>query len=1593
MVDSKDDSERSRGALLAAVPSAENESATEESSGEKVAEAEPLRTTPASSETSTTPSREVSSASPTPLRVREAETNPQEERPTQKGGDAEHPRQEGCWTRDVETGACGAAGPQESADLQEQKRAPRSAAFSAEELARGVTPRERDVRERDGPGEGGVPRCSGVDSSAVKVEDRENSTAKTPSKESDEPLQRGGSRKRAREMAAAKQVVSSRHCVGDLEDDDDPPDVFMPATSSVARRRQGWPSRLSLQEKLRCLLAAAGGRFRQGLSFTEPRRPAPAGGGEDAGVQRAKCPAHASSPSELRSVAAAKTKEDGKRRRVDETSFGRKAETPSPTDRPVEGALGRQLMSASPGTRRGGAEEETRDLSVLDDGKDGEGGASGARDNSEKQDSRRQRVASADAMSVPSDHEACEEDAFFSLEDCFDEDHNVSLSAVRRDAERLAKYQEALEKILVHPQGVGLGGARSPHAACLPELTTMANLRRHQERKELSVSRDECASLSSPSCELHPDVQKLRKQSPSSLFSSAPCASDPPPSALCSSASESPPVCSVETVSGAVPSETEVSAVWDAAERRVQALRGRLASRLDDLHRKKVLLSHALVFSEDPVLRLALSVASLDVRNVHVVVINPEAAEHAQRLATTFSVDSHIEVFSGVESLFAHWAALKEKCFSFYLSNSDIRGQDSPRNTSAQACHSSAISSSSSPSVGLSGRSGACRGAFLGGSGGTCLSLEAAGGVPKKEEDVQAGRVDERHEKKEASGEPEGSLLPHRDEGSAEKAAAERWCAWAMRRLVEEFWVYVHLHKYRVAIIDDGSHVGHLASAKGVDLLSSFVKNNSCPTCTAILPRRVRTWVTLSSFPPPHLLLSAATPVSCAAARAVWPECWASSEPATETPAADARFRREANKSGKKQKAAESSRKEETPVLAPVSPSTRSGLSAHAALFFSPQCRLLFSPLLSAEVLSLSNTWGVSESLRLRHAVGRAVLRKKTDEATDKEETIDARGSCEGGEPRVREKSEQGELVVRASPAHAAASPRTSFFSPASGADPRGVGEAGLRGRQGRAVESGGEREKSRDTSGEEGEDLVYHVEENGQLAGFLFTTQVILDQDVSFDSFRNAGSHRSVVDGRSPALLLLDEEIPLSEGDLVSLRVRRVLSEVPASEHGDEGAARSAATHIEATGRESRETTERAGARKASGCRAGEEAENSGGKEGERSSVESNEERGESFEAGKQRGAERASEPHASQSRLTSQCTAAPSSSLSVSSFPSSCASSLSSFVERRDFLRPLPRVPAPPAAFAALRLSYEVSGFVLRVSESVSSSAAGPPAPPVTGAEGSLESSGPVSEEVDKCLQSSGQARAFFRVSATLRCLHTKLSASDAALSAAGQFPVFQVAPEEFTLADAAGRSRRLSARRRDGASDPQRSPFSLASSAFASAGVSSASALSTEAAAATAKVGRSAGKKQRREEQSVGPAERCHNQKSGEKQQKSGRKQQKSEEKKQESFVPVSRGQGAGARARRAKVHAGARERMQRGRRVSGEEGEKTSRKTTRVAKRRFVSGEKRPKDEREAKMRQEKTGNSVAAVQKASRRTRAETPHHVSTVSSALKPRRG
>ncbi|KFH01657.1 hypothetical protein TGVAND_438000 [Toxoplasma gondii VAND] len=514
MADSKDAFERGRGTLLAAVPSAEDASATEESSG-KAAESDPPRRTPASSETSTTPSREGSSASPTPVRVREAETD-QQERQTQKGGNAEHHRQEGRWTRDAETGApdgaCRAAAPPESADHRErtappesadhrertappesadhrertapqesadrrertapqesadrrertapqesvdrrERTAPQNEAFSAEELARSVTPREREVNERDGPGGGWVSRCSGLDSPAIKGEDRENSRAETPSEETDGPLQRGGSRKLAREMAAAKQV-SSRHRVGDLEDDDDAPDVFMPATSSVARRRQGWPSRLSLQEKLRCLLAAAGGRFRQGLSFTEPRL-APSGGGEDAGTQREKRPAHASSPSVLSSETIAKTKEkeETRRRRVDETSLGRKAETPSPTDRPVQSASGRQLMSASPGARRrGGAEEETREQSVLGDGNDGEGGGAGARDNSEKQEAGRPRGASADALAVRSGHEACEEDAFFSLEDCFDEDHSVSLSAVRRDAERLAKYQEALEYAPVHPE-------------------------------------------------------------------------------------------------------------------------------------------------------------------------------------------------------------------------------------------------------------------------------------------------------------------------------------------------------------------------------------------------------------------------------------------------------------------------------------------------------------------------------------------------------------------------------------------------------------------------------------------------------------------------------------------------------------------------------------------------------------------------------------------------------------------------------------------------------------------------------------------------------------------------------------------------------------------------------------------------------------------------------------------------------------------------------------------------------------------------------------------------------------------------------------
>ncbi|PHJ16533.1 hypothetical protein CSUI_009651, partial [Cystoisospora suis] len=113
---------------------------------------------------------------------------------------------------------------------------------------------------------------------------------------------------------------------------------------------------------------------------------------------------------------------------------------------------------------------------------------------------------------------------------------------------------------------------------------------------------------------------------------------------------------------------------WRAAERQVEDLRRRLSKRLDFLRgrrRRKFtpLLSHALVFSEDPVLRLPMLLSSLGISHIHLVTINQEASRHATSLAKTFSIDAKISVFSGLEQLFDHWCALKTKCLDAHYKN------------------------------------------------------------------------------------------------------------------------------------------------------------------------------------------------------------------------------------------------------------------------------------------------------------------------------------------------------------------------------------------------------------------------------------------------------------------------------------------------------------------------------------------------------------------------------------------------------------------------------------------------------------------------------------------------------------------------------------------------------------------------------------------------------------------------------------------------------------------------------------------------------------------------------------------------------------
>lgn len=87
-----------------------------------------------------------------------------------------------------------------------------------------------------------------------------------------------------------------------------------------------------------------------------------------------------------------------------------------------------------------------------------------------------------------------------------------------------------------------------------------------------------------------------------------------------------------------------------------------------------------------------------------------------------------------------------------------------------------------------------------------CLESETGGALPERATgDMQTSKAEEEKEREEATS----------------------WRDWAMRRLVEEFWVYIHLHRYRIIVVDDASHVGYLASSRGLDLLSSFIKQNS----------------------------------------------------------------------------------------------------------------------------------------------------------------------------------------------------------------------------------------------------------------------------------------------------------------------------------------------------------------------------------------------------------------------------------------------------------------------------------------------------------------------------------------------------------------------------------------------------------------------------------------------------------------------------------------------------------------------------------------------------------------------------------------------
>ncbi|PFH31504.1 hypothetical protein BESB_029390 [Besnoitia besnoiti] len=1246
--------------------------------------------------------------------------------------------------------------------------------------------------------------------------------------------------------------------VEEEEEDDDVPDLFMRATSTVARRRQGWPSHLSLQEKLRHLLAAAaaGGSFRRVLagSFVSSALPSSTAAAPASPSSPSASPSAAPPPCDGAAVAHAPKPAKAKRRRsaapkprapqfaevADFSNSAAEAARPSGAEGEAfearkrrredsEGPGGRPLRHPEPNMdipRSDFSAEASNALPIVEGGEeeaDG-GGARGDDDESGDGVEDEPRDVGNDicqptaceprrrAGGEVEEREEGDEDKCFSLEDCFDEYTSVSLAAVRRDADRIAKYQEALSVV---PLG---------RRACSPRLSSLADLRRCRQsgplscRSQSSVRRLQGSAVASSLSPVPPPLHQLcdsSSHSPPHPFFGGRCSSlaprrspPPPPSSLLARSA-----CAFSPSSFSSSAASSLgSACWGEAEAGVEALRARLQRRLESLRRKKTFLSHAVVFSEDTVLRLPLTLTSLGVQNIHLVAVDADAAEHAKRLAATFSVDSHIEVFSGLEALYTHWTDLRAKCFAFYLGEEDRE--------EAAVC--SVLPASPS-----------------------------AGGPPPSafEASSPSARVPS------AQTSPRSPSSASSSGGSSEEVEARAWRAWAMRRLVEEFWVYVHLHRYRVAVIDDGSHLAHIASAKGVELLSSFVRRNSCPSCTCILPRRVRTWVTLSCFPPPHLLLSAAaTPsASLSLPGKLFPPPLsppsAASSSSSSLVARDAPTRKE--KAGRRGRSSpEPQALVEERQLQPADVSVPSGGAAASAfvssaahqassLSCSPAQRLLFSPLLTAEALSLSNTWGLAENLCLRHAARR---RAETPGATANKEvglaekghvaspgedcavtksspssTRHAHAALEG----VREAqnwAEGGELQLSGAQRHgereANAHPNAQGGGAAEDASPSTEGDDAERER----VAAARTEEHALDAS----EDLVFHVEENNQLAGLLITTQVVLDQGVSFGSFRNTGPS-SALEALSPALLLLQEEIPLHEGDIVSLRVRRTLGSVAPSE-GDkeEGLGKRASDARLGVTEEPQAATPSARDDGEISPQDLQVAERSGG-----------ERRLEESGAAGASGAAK----NAILERLTaSSLQSAPS---SASATPPPLASSLctssphASFFERFSRALPaLPAVPAPPASFASLRLTYEVSGSIRRAVPAELAAAsprsfsslgggrvAGASAAASTRSLGARDAH-PLAQAPAAPAKSSSAAAAVakgagrpaasedaFGVSVSLRHLHIKCSASEAAMSACsangGVSAVVAVAADGLAIAAAAGasgRARRHSSRRRE-------------------------------------------------------------------------------------------------------------------------------------------------------------------------------------------------